>query len=252
MDQLNLVSKGRVALITGASRGIGRAITEQLLAEHFDVTISARNPATLENAAITYRESGRKVVVVPADMSLENDVERLAHSHLEKYERLDLLVLCAGIGSAGELGGFPARKFDKQMTVNVRSPFLLVQHLLPLLRATAAMEPETGSKVVALSSIIGVIAEPDLAAYGASKAALISLCESITVSEANSGVIATAISPGFVDTDMSDWVHERIDPEKMIRPKDIATLVSAISRLSRYAAVPNIVVSRPGAPLWRA
>jgi 3-oxoacyl-[acyl-carrier protein] reductase len=144
------------------------------------------------------------------------------------------------------------RRFDLQVAVNLRSAFLLVQGLLPALRTAAADRPASGAKVVALASITGVAAEPGLAAYGATKAALISLCESITVSEADNGVSACAISPGYVDTDMSTWMHDRLDPDHMITVHDVAELVLAVSHLSRYAAVPNIVLTRPGTSLWRA
>jgi NAD(P)-dependent dehydrogenase (short-subunit alcohol dehydrogenase family) len=93
---------------------------------------------------------------------------------------------------------------------------------------------------------------PDLAAYGASKAALISLCESITTSEHATGVTPTAICPGFVDTDMSTWAHEKIKPNEMISADDVAEIAIALSRLSASAMVPTIVITRPGPQLWRA
>jgi NAD(P)-dependent dehydrogenase (short-subunit alcohol dehydrogenase family) len=214
--------------------------------------ISARNSNSLDEASRQLRATGAKVIAFPADMSIEEEVGALADAHIERYEYLDLLVLCAGMGSSGELSAYPMRKFDKQIAVNVRSPLLLIQRLLGILRTTALSEPMVGSKIVAIASIAGMAAEPDLAAYGASKAALISLCESIIVAEAANGVTATSISPGYVDTDMSGWVHDRVSADVMIRATDIAILVSAISRLSRYAAVPNIAVTRPGDQLWRA
>ncbi|MFF5229676.1 SDR family NAD(P)-dependent oxidoreductase [Dactylosporangium sp. NPDC000521] len=101
-------------------------------------------------------------------------------------------------------------------------------------------------------ALTGVVAEPELAAYRASKAALISFCESVTVSEGGQGVTATAISPGYVDTDMTAWVHDRLDPAAMIRAEDVAELVTGVCRLSRTAVVPDILMTRPGPQLWRA
>jgi len=246
------MTRKKVALVTGASRGIGRTIAEQLVADGFDLTISSRQPDILAKVRDELRAAGGKIVAVSADMAVESDVDVLAEAHLGNFASLDLLVLCAGVGSAGEIASYPIHRFDKQIAVNVRSPFLLVQRMLPTLRATADLEPERGAKIVALASITGMVAESDLAAYGASKAALISLCESIIIAEAQNGVTATAISPGYVDTDMSGWVHDRIAADVMIRATDIAVLVSAIARMSRYAAVPNIAVTRPGEQLWRA
>jgi NAD(P)-dependent dehydrogenase (short-subunit alcohol dehydrogenase family) len=242
----------KVALVTGASRGIGRAIADLLVADGFDLTISARDPERLMKARDEISESESKVHAVAGDMSTEDDVIALADAHLAEFQRLDVLVLCAGLGSMGTFEDYPLRKLDKQIALHVRSPMMLIQRLLPILRATAALEPESGSKVIALSSITGVVAEPDLAAYGASKAALISLCESLTIAESSNGVTATSISPGYVDTDMGRSVRDHVSPEVMIRASDIAVLVSALSRLSRYAVVPNVVVTRPGSSLWRA
>jgi 3-oxoacyl-[acyl-carrier protein] reductase len=241
----------RVALVTGASRGIGLAVARRLATEGFDLTVSARSPETLDPVAADLRSNGVRVEAVPADMALEDNVGALAREHDERFGRLDVLALCAGFGSAGPFGEFPIRRFDKQYGVNLRAPFLLVQSLLPLLRASAASS-DSGAKVVAIASLTGMAAEPDMAAYGAVKAGLISLCESITIAEGENGVSATAISPGYVDTDMTGWIHDRIDPERMIRTADIAELVATIARLSRWACVPNVAVMRPGTHLWRA
>jgi 3-oxoacyl-[acyl-carrier protein] reductase len=246
------MARQRVALVTGASRGIGRAIAEQLLDDGFDLTISARKPDALERRADEYRRTGSRVLSIAADLASEGDVSKVAAFHLEHFDHLDVLVLCAGLGFSGDLGTYPLGKFDRQFTVNVRSSLQLLQLLLPTLRATARLEVEMGAKIIAISSITGMVAEPDLAAYGASKAALIALCESVNIAEAETGVTATSIAPGYVDTDMSEWVHDRVDPARMIRARDIAILTSALTLLSRYAAVPNIAVTRPGDQLWRA
>lgn len=157
-----------------------------------------------------------------------------------------------GIRYERPIAGYPIHRFDRQVEVNLRAPFILVQDCLPSLRQAAASHPERGTRIVAVASLTGVAAEPGLAAYGAAKAALISLCQSVNVEESASGVSATAISPGYVDTEMSSWVHDRIDPADMIEPGDIAELVLALTRLSARAVVPGIVVTRRGDTQWRA
>jgi 3-oxoacyl-[acyl-carrier protein] reductase len=241
----------RAALVTGASRGIGSAIAQRLAAERFDLTISARADGPLKDTAHQLRAHGTRVETVPADMADETQVEALADAHLACFGRLDVLVLAAGMGTAGELADYPPRRLDTMMRVNLHGPFLLVQRLLPALRSAGAM-PGPGARVIAIASITAVASEPGLAAYGATKAALISLCESITVAEGDRGVNATALSPGYVDTDMTAWIRERVDPAEMIKTDDIAELAIAICRLSRHAAVPNVVVTRTGGRLWRA
>jgi NAD(P)-dependent dehydrogenase (short-subunit alcohol dehydrogenase family) len=128
-----------------------------------------------------------------------------------------------------------------------------VQAHLPSLRHTAAeRQPVRGAKIVALSSMAAVVPEADLAAYSASKSAMAALCESVSASEWRSGIAATAISPGYVDTRLTEWVHDAVPPSEMITVDDIAEVVMALTRLSRWAYVPNIPVCRAGSNPWRA
>jgi 3-oxoacyl-[acyl-carrier protein] reductase len=240
------------ALVTGASRGIGRAIAERLAAAGFALTLSGRHPGPLHELARALEGVAADTDVVPADMAAEDDVRRLAQRHAARFGSLDLLVLCAGFGASGPIADYPLRRFDRQVEVNLRAPFVLVQDCLPSLRQAAAGHPERGARIVAIASLTGVASEPGLAAYGATKAGLISLCQSVNVEESASGVSATAISPGYVDTEMSSWVHDRIDPADMIEPGDVAELVAALARLSARAVVPGIVVARRGDTQWRA
>jgi NAD(P)-dependent dehydrogenase (short-subunit alcohol dehydrogenase family) len=136
--------------------------------------------------------------------------------------------------------------------VNLRAPVLLLQQCLPLLRVAAAANLGRGAKVVALSSITGVYSEAQLGVYGATKAALISLVSTFNTEESGNGVTATAISPAYVDTDMSAWIHDKIPAEEMIEVGDIVELVDSLLRLSSKAVVPNIVVTRAGTDGLRA
>ncbi|WP_459976642.1 SDR family NAD(P)-dependent oxidoreductase, partial [Mycobacterium avium] len=135
---------------------------------------------------------------------------------------------------------------DKQIAVNLRAAFVLIQTTLPLLRAAASVHPDRGAKVIAMASLTGVQAEPDLAAYGAAKAGLISLCRSINLEENARGVSATAVAPGYVDTDMARFKHEVLAAEHMISVTDVVELVDACLRLSRRAVVNEVVVARSG------
>lgn len=252
MDQVHRSEPPLSALVTGASRGIGRSIAERLAAAGFSLTLTGRHQDPLEEVARAVAGTGVGLQIVLADMAAEDDVRRLARSHAHRFGALDLLVLCAGFGSGGALADYPVQRFDRQVAVNVRSPLVLVQECLPSLRRAAKRQPERGARIVAIASLTAIAAEAGLAAYGATKAALISLCQSINVEESASGIIATAIAPGYVDTDMVSWVHDRIDPADMIAPGDIAELVAVLTRLSARAVVPSIAVTRRGDTQWRA
>ena len=197
-------------------------------------------------------DSDAELQAVRADMTAEDDVRALARSHAERFGSMDLLVLSAGTGTSGRIAGYPMRGFDRQMSVNVRAPFALVQECLPALRLAATAHRAHGARIAAIASMAGIAAEPGLAAYGAAKAALISLCQSINAEESPAGVTATAIAPGYVDTDMSAWVHDRIDPAEMIPPADIAELILALTRMSARSVIPLVAMSRPGESQWRA
>jgi 3-oxoacyl-[acyl-carrier protein] reductase len=240
------------AMITGATGGIGRAIAGRLAAAGYRLTLSGRDEAALGKLAGDLAGGGAEPQVVPADMGREDDIRALAGAHAGRFGSLDLLVLSAGTGTSGRIAEYPMRRFDRQMTVNVRGPFALVQECLPALRRAAAARPAHGSRVAAISSMAGIASEPGLAAYGAAKAALISLCQSVNAEESPAGVTATAIAPGYVDTEMSAWVHDRIDPGHMIPPGDIAELVLALAQLSARSVVPLIAMSRAGETHWQA
>ena len=248
----------RHARVTGASRGIGAAIARRLSADGFSLKISARSEATLGETAAELGAYGARIHSVIGDMAVEEDVRRIAGQHLQRFQALDVLVINAGMAFAGELEHYPLRRLDKQFAINLRAPFALVQECLPALRRAAAANLARGARVVAIASISGVVPEPLLAAYGATKAALISLCQSITVEESGRGVSATAISPGYVNTEMAAWAADRagpatrVDPASMMDPDDIAEMVVAVTRLSARAVAPHIVLTRPGTSLWRA
>jgi short-subunit dehydrogenase len=241
----------RAALVTGASRGIGAVIAARLAAAGWDLTVSARSAGPLEALAGELTAAhGVRVRAVVADMALEADVTALAGAHAAAFDRVDALVLNAGMGAIGPVADFPARRFDKLYAVNVRSAFVLVQALLPLLRATAA--GGGAAKVIAVASMTGLAGEPLNSAYGASKAALTSLCETLNTEESLSGVSATAVCPGYVATDMTASLSDQVAPADMIDAADVAEVVVGLTRLSRSVVVPVVPMTRPGPHLWRA
>jgi short-subunit dehydrogenase len=239
------------ALVTGASRGIGAAIADRLAAQGHALTIAARTADALRRRADELRNLGApEVVTVPTDMSDNAQVELLAETHRDAHGRVDVVVLSAGMGAIGPFADYPIRRLDRMYAVNLRAPYLLLQHLTPLLRE-AGSHPR-GGKVFAIASMTGISGEPLNSAYGATKAALISLCETINTEESVNGVTATAVAPGYVATTMTEGLAESVPLDSMLPVDDVADAVMGLTVLSRRTVVPQLVLARPGAHLWRA
>jgi 3-oxoacyl-[acyl-carrier protein] reductase len=234
------------ALITGATRGIGLGIATRLAERGFGLTIAGRDGERLAEVATTLCQRGAQgVLVMPGDILDDDYLAELVTAHAARFGTLDALVTNAGAGSAGRLADFHPKRFDKQIAVNLRSAFVLIQHALPVLRGTAKGSAH-GAKIVAMASLTGVHAELELAAYGAAKAALISLCRSVNLEENANGVAATAVAPGYVDTDMSEFKHGVLAAADMITVGDVVEVVDMCLRLSRRSIVPEVVIARSG------
>jgi NAD(P)-dependent dehydrogenase (short-subunit alcohol dehydrogenase family) len=222
----------RAALITGGSSGIGLAIAHALREDGFELTLAARTREKVEAAA---QELG--ALAVAADVADEADCRRIVDEHRERHGRLDVLVNSAGVGIAGDIAELPAKHLDLQLDVNLRGLMLVTAAALPLLRDARGL-------VVNLASIAGTMGTPFLPVYGAAKAAVIQFTNTLNRGEQDNGVRATAISPGFVDTPMTDW--NPVPKEEMIRPEDCAEIVRLLLRLTPYARIPHVVVERLG------
>ena len=240
------------AVVTGGSRGIGFAIARTLSRRGWALTLTARDIDQLEIARKHLSEDGAPVQVVPGDMASDGTIDAVLAQHQDAYGGMSALVLAAGVGSAAPLAGYPMHRFDKQFAVNVRSAFALVSKALPLLRESAAANPTRPTRVIAIASIEGVHPGRRLAAYGASKAALISLIQSVNAEEGMNGVLGSAISPAFVATELSAWTTDTIPFEEMITVSDVVKVVDLILNLSPNAVIPHIVLNRVGAGPFHA
>lgn len=223
----------KTALVTGGSSGIGLAVARALREEGYELTLASRRAEKVEPAAAELGAVG-----IAADVSREEDCERLVAAHRDRWGGLDVLVNSAGIGIAGRIADQPAKHVDLQLGVNLRGLLIVTRLALPLLKASRG-------HVINLASIAGTMPTPTLAVYGATKAAVLALTRSLNAELEEDGVRCTALAPAFVDTPMASW--SGIPPERMIRPEDCAELVLAVLRLSPYARVPEIVVERVGA-----
>lgn len=240
------------ALVTGASRGIGYGIARQLAEQHWDLTLCARDEVQLQQAKADFEALGSAVTLVAGDLADPAVVQAAVVAHQQSAGDLNALILAAGVGSAAPLAGYPLHRFDKQLAVNLRSPFALISQALPQLRAGARRLPGYGGRIVALTSVEALHPEAGLAAYGASKAALVALVRSVNTEENANGVVASAISPGYVDTAMSAWTTDTIPASSMLTVTDIVKVVELVLGVSANAVLPHIVINRIGGGAYQA
>jgi len=222
----------RSALVTGGSSGIGLALARMLRDDGYKLTLVARRPEPLEAAAA---ELG--ALAVPANLGDPDECVRAVAAHASRYGQMNVLVNSAGIGIGGSFAELDTKRIGLQLDVCLRATLVVTRESLSLLRASRG-------HIITLASIAGTIPTPGLAVYGATKAALISFTNSLNREEAEHGVRATAISPAFVATKMTDWTG--LPPEEQISTDDIVELVRAVLKLGPKARVPNIVVERVG------
>ena len=234
----------RAALVTGASRGIGRAVAEALAVDGFGLTITARKPDTLEQAAREIAEKGATVEHVAANMADEEAIRSVVSRHRERFGRLDVLVNNAGVGIGAAVGEQQTKYVDLQIGVNLRAIVLFYRECADMLRAAGAEHQK--ALVVNLASIAGKAPSPWLSVYSATKAGVVAYTQAMNKELNAEGVKSVAFCPGFVDTDMSDFIKDSVDAADMIRPEDIAEGVRFVLRLSPACVVPEIVFGRPG------
>jgi NAD(P)-dependent dehydrogenase (short-subunit alcohol dehydrogenase family) len=233
----------RAAIVTGASSGIGLAIAHVLGEEGYGLTVAARRPEPLEEAAEALRGKGYEVEAVAGNMGSEEDIQKVVAAHRERFGRLDVLVNNAGVGIGAPVGDTETKKLDMQLDVNLRAIVLFYRECVEMLRAAGA--EHKNALVVNLSSVAGVSGQAWLAVYSATKFAVRGYTQSMNKELATEGIKSVAFCPGFVDTKMTDFVKGQVPAEEMIRPEDIAEAVRYLLKVSPACLIPEIIFNRP-------
>ena len=231
------------AIVTGASRGIGLALATALTEEGYGVTLTARKPDLLEQAANSLRGVGAQVEHFAADLADEDAARAVVAHHREAFGRLDVLVNNAGVGIGAAADEHQTKYVDMQLDVNIRAIVLFYRECTALLRAAGG---EHGNAlVVNMASMAGKSPQPWLSVYSATKAAVVAYTNAMNKELNGAGVKSVAFCPGFVDTDMSDFVKASIPAETMLTTNDIAEALRFMLRLSPNCVIPEIVFQRP-------
>jgi short-subunit dehydrogenase len=237
----------RAAIVTGASRGIGYALAKVLADAGYAVTLSARKPESLEQAAEALRGEGARVELVAANLADEDSVRAVVDRHRDTFGRLDVLVNNAGVGVGAAAGEHRTKYVDMQLDVNLRAIVLFYRECADLLRAAGA--EHRNAVVVNMASMAGKSPQPWLSVYSATKAAVVAYTSAMNKELNGAGVKSVAFCPGFVYTDMSEFVKESIPSEEMIKTSDIAEALQFVLRLSPSCVIPEIAFQRPGEAL---
>jgi NAD(P)-dependent dehydrogenase (short-subunit alcohol dehydrogenase family) len=233
----------RSAIVTGATRGIGRAIADALAEDGYSLTITGRRPDGVERAVAELQDAGADVHGVALNHTDPDAPAEIVKRHAERFGRLDVLVNNAGVGIGANATEHQTKFVSMMLELNVRAVILFYREAIPLLKASAE---QTGqSHVINLSSLGGKSGQPWLSAYSATKAAVVGYTEAMSKELASVGIKSTALCPGYVDTDMTEFVKGQIPADEMIRPQDIAEGVRFVLRMSRGCTIPEIVFMRP-------
>jgi NAD(P)-dependent dehydrogenase (short-subunit alcohol dehydrogenase family) len=233
----------RAAIVTGASSGIGLAVSRVLAESGHAVTMAARRPEKLAAACEQLRGEGLEVQQVAADVADEGDVARVVAAHRDAYGRLDVLMNNAGVGIGAPIGELDTKRMDIQLATNLRAIALFYREALPLLRAAGA--EHRNALVINTASIAGKRGQAWLSIYSATKFGVVGFTQSMNRELGGLGIKSTALCPAFVDTPMTDFVKGQVGADEMITTADIAEAVRFLLRLSPNCVIPEITFMRP-------
>jgi 3-oxoacyl-[acyl-carrier protein] reductase len=228
----------QVAIVTGAGRGIGRAISIGLAMCGAHVVLVARTDSQLQEVAQSIRQGNGLATVIATDLGEERQIVAIFERVRQLLGRVDVLVNNAGIGIFGPLAEFAAEDFDRVITTNLRGTFLCCREAMKLM-----MRQKSGY-IINISSVVGFKGYPNQAAYTASKHGVMGLTKSLAVEAQKYGIRVSAILPGGVNTGMVGDARPDLQVDELLKPEDIVQSVLYLLSLSEKAAVDQIYIRR--------
>jgi 3-oxoacyl-[acyl-carrier protein] reductase len=229
--------EGKISLVTGASRGIGRAIAKALAAEGAQVVLAARDTAKLADAVAEITETGGRAQALALDVADRSSVEAAMAQVLSAHGRLDHLVNNAGVARDNLLLRMKDEEWQQVLATNLTGVFLCTQAALkPMVR-------QRSGRIVSITSVVGLGGNPGQANYAASKAGIVGFTKSVAREVASRGITANAVAPGFIETDMTAAMSEKareavasaIPMGRTGRPEDVAgAVVFLVSAAAAY------------------
>jgi 3-hydroxybutyrate dehydrogenase len=238
MNSSHFSLTNRVALVTGASRGIGRAIALALAAAGADVALSARSQAELQQLATEIRASGRRALALTCDVTAPAEVERMAAAVAAEFGGVDILVNNAGAAASHKFIGHPDELWQRMLAVNLTGTYNVTKAIVPHMLGRGA------GRIIMVASIAAKSGARYIAAYAAAKHGVLGLTRALAAELVDAGITVNAICPGYVDTPMTDGTIanmvertrlneaqaraalEQLNPQRrLIAPEEVAALV---------------------------
>lgn len=225
--------KGKVAIVTGGSRGIGRAVAEKLASEGADIIINyAGNEKAAEETVASCKKYGVEAIAKKGNVADKEDCEKLVEFALTRFGRVDILVNNAGITRDNLLMRMTEEEFDQVIDVNLKGTYLMMQAV-----ARTMMKQKFG-RIINMSSVVGITGNSGQVNYSASKAGVIAMTKSFAREIAAKGVTVNAVAPGFITTDMTGGLNEqaiaaisaKIPMKTMGKPEDVAGVVVFLAK----------------------
>jgi len=229
---------GKVALITGGGTGIGKGIARGMAREGASLVLAGRRRETLDQAARELEVHRVKVLVVPTDVTQEEQVKALFARTMEAFGRLDILVNNAGVVEGGPIDQLPVEVWDRTMAVNLRGPFLCTREALRI------MKRQGGGRIINIGSISAQRVRPNSAAYSTSKHGLWGLTQATALEGRDYGISCGCLHPGnvLVERRMGSARRGSIDEEPMMTPDELAQVAVTMAALPPHVNMLEAIV----------
>ena len=234
----------QIAIVTGASRGIGRAISVALAQEAATVVLVARSKPKLKETAELVKQAGGNAEIIVTDLLQEESIKKLVKTVDEKFHQLDILINNAGITHSSKFEETRTEDWQRCMQINASAPFILCREALPLLRKSST------SYIINISSVVGVKGYPLQSAYTASKHAVRGMTISLAEELNGTNVRVHLICPGGVDTELIPRVRPDLKSEDLMRPEEIAELVLYLVTHKGKAMIDELHIRRTTSKPW--
>lgn len=231
--------QGKVAIVTGASKGIGKAIASALANRQAKVILAARTRNVVEQVAADLRKTGADVLAIPTDVTNDDAVKSLIHETLDAFQNLDILINNAGAGVFGNVVDYDPSDWDTVVNSNLKGVFLCSKYAIPHLIA------QGGGQIINVLSIAAKVAFPASGAYCAAKAGALALTKVLAAEVRQHNVRVTAVLPGSVETPFWDEIPQHPDFEKMLKPEHVADTILSICQQPPEMVTEEIVVMPP-------